>query len=218
MAFWLRCLITGIVGYLLGTISVGFLLAKLYGVRDIRKTGSGNAGSTNVLRTLGWVPSLLTLLGDCLKAFLAAQIGKWLGGDICLLIGGTAAILGHDFPVFMNFRGGKGIASTLGLIFAIDPRIVLCLFAPFIIIVAVTRYVSVASILAAIEFPILTAIFTRGNPHYMAYVVFSSAVGLLAVFCHRKNIVRLIHHEENRLDFEKISKIKSKIQDKRKNK
>ncbi len=103
MALWLKYVLIAVVGYLLGNISVGILVAKLYGIKDIRKVGSGNAGSTNVLRNLGWLPSVLTLVGDCLKSFIAAQLGRCLAGDVGLLIGGTAAILGHDFPVFFKW-------------------------------------------------------------------------------------------------------------------
>lgn len=212
MTIWFRYVISGFIGYLLGNISMGYLLAKLYGVRDIRKHGSGNAGSTNVLRTLGWVPSLLTLLGDCLKSFAAAKIGMLLGGDIGLLIGGSAAILGHDFPAFMGFRGGKGIASTLGLILAINPFIALILAVPFFIIVVLTHYVSLGSIVIAALYPFVTWLLMRTNTHVSAYTLFACGAGALAIFCHRKNIVRLLQHQENKLDFERISKIKAKIQ------
>ena len=125
MPIGLRYLIIALAGYLLGNISVGILISKIYGVRDIRTHGSGNAGSTNVLRTLGWLPSVLTLIGDCLKGYLAAELGRYLAGDIGLIIGGICAIIGHDFPVFFRFRGGKGIATSLGLIIATKPWICL---------------------------------------------------------------------------------------------
>lgn len=216
MAIGLRCVLIGILGYLLGTVSTGYLLGKLYGVDDIRKTGSGNAGTTNMLRTLGWAPSMLTLLGDVLKSFIAAKVGFWVAGDLGLLIGGSAAILGHDFPVFMNFKGGKGIASTLGLILAINPLIAACLFVPFFVIVAITRFVSLGSIVIAILYPVVTGLLLHAHPNVAMYTYFAIGAGALAVFSHRKNIVRLLHHEENRLDFERISKIKAKIQNKKK--
>ena len=210
MPIGLRYLIIALAGYLLGNISVGMLISKIYGVRDIRTHGSGNAGSTNVLRTLGWLPSVLTLIGDCLKGYLAAELGRYLAGDIGLIIGGICAIIGHDFPVFFRFRGGKGIATSLGLIIATNPWIALIVTALVVVIAATMRYVSVGSICAAVLYPVLVALFMRGNPHYAAYVISAVFGGALAIFCHRKNIVRLIRHEENRLDFAKISRLSHK--------
>lgn len=208
---WLKVLLSGIIGYLLGNVSSGILVAKLYGVKDIRTTGSGNAGTTNVLRTLGWVPSVLTLLGDCLKGLIAALIGRWLGGELGMLVGGTCAVLGHDFPVFFGFKGGKGIATSWGLIFAVDVRIALLLLALVLVVVAVTRYMSMGSLSAAVLYPILTLIFKWGNEKWLMYLLFALLASALTIFCHRANIERLLHGEENRLDFAKISHIKSKL-------
>ena len=211
MAIWLKYVIAAVAGYLLGNASVGILISKLYGVMDIRRHGSGNAGSTNVLRTLGWVPSLLTLLGDCLKAYLAAELGRALCGDTGMLLGGVCAVLGHDFPVFFRFHGGKGIASSLGVIIAVDPWIALALLALVVAITAFTRYVSVGSICASILYPVLVAALHVGNANYGWYVASSAFMGALALFCHRKNIVRLLHGEENRLDFGRISKLSARL-------
>ncbi len=210
MFIWLKYLLIAVVGYLLGNISVGILVSKLYGVRDIRKLGSGNAGSTNVLRNLGWLPSVLTLVGDCLKSFVAAKLGQWLAGDVGLLIGGTAAIIGHDFPVFFRFRGGKGIAASLGMILTINPWLGIGLTAIVVLIAALTGYVSLGSITVSVIYTPCIAVLLRGNPHYAAYIWFSIFASLLSLFCHRKNILRLIHHEENKLDFKKISKLSKK--------
>ena len=212
----LKLILIAVIGYLFGNISSGILIAKLYGIRDIRKQGSGNAGTTNVLRTLGWVPSVLTLVGDCLKGLIPALIGKWIAGDIGLLVGGTFAILGHDFPALFGFKGGKGIATSLGLILAVNPWIALMLLVLVLIIVGVTGYMSVGSLCAALLYPVLTAILQFGNEHYRAYVLFAIFASALTIFCHRANISRLFHGEENRLDFEKISRIKSKIKNSKK--
>ena len=98
-----------VAGYLLGNISMGLIVSERYHM-DIREHGSGNAGTTNVLRTLGWLPSVLTLVGDVLKSFLACLLGKWLAGEPGLLVGGFMAVVGHNWPVFSGFRGGKGMA------------------------------------------------------------------------------------------------------------
>ena len=208
---WIKIVIAAVIGYLLGNISSGILIAKLYGVRDIRKQGSGNAGTTNVLRTLGWVPSVLTLVGDCLKGLIAALIGKWLGGDIGLLVGGTMAVIGHDFPVFFGFKGGKGIATSWGLIFMVNPWIALILLALVLLIVGFSRYMSLGSLSAAVLYPILTAVFKHGSEHFLAFMLFALFASALTIFCHRANIARLLRREENRLDFGKISRIRSKI-------
>lgn len=211
MAIWLKYVLIAVIGYLLGNISVGILIARLYGIKDIRKVGSGNAGTTNVLRNLGWVPSVLTLVGDCLKGLVAALIGKWLAGDIGLLIGGNAAVIGHDFPVFFKFKGGKGIATNLGLILVANPAIAVGLTIAVLIVVAVSRYMSLGSIMACFAYPALVAILMRGNPHYAAYVGFGIFAGALAFYCHRSNLVRLLKGQENRLDFKKISSLHSKM-------
>jgi len=211
MAIWLKYLLIILIGYLLGNVSVGILIARLYGIKDIRKVGSGNAGTTNVLRNLGWVPSVLTLAGDCLKGLIAALIGKWLAGDIGLLLGGTFAVIGHDYPVFFKFKGGKGIATNLGLIIVVNPWIALILTVAVIAVVAFTRYMSVGSIMACFLYPTLTAIMMRGSEFYTAYLLFAIFAGALALYCHRANVLRLIKKQENRLDFKKISSLRSKI-------
>jgi len=218
MALWLKYVLIGIGGYLMGNISLGIIIARFYGIKDIRNVGSGNAGTTNVLRNLGWLPSIMTLVGDCVKSLIPALIGGWIAGDIGLLIGGTAAIIGHDFPVFFKFRGGKGIASTLGLIIAVDPLLALCMLLPVLVIIAITRYVSVGSIYAAFSYPVLTWLFTRREANAKYFLYFSLFASLLTLFCHRANIKRLIRREENRLDFKKISKLSQKFSKKNKEK
>lgn len=211
MSLPLGIIISVVAGYLLGNISLGIIVSRAFGVNDIRRVGSGNAGSTNVLRTLGWVPSVLTLVGDCLKAYIAARIGAYLAGDAGMLAGGLSAIVGHDFPVFLSFRGGKGVASTLGLMLAVDWRVGLILLAWVVLIAFFTHYVSVGSITGAIVMPILTGVMNKGRENLAIIVIFVAAAAALAIFCHRANIGRLIRGEENRLDFKKISKISSKL-------
>ena len=108
-----------VAGYLLGNISMGLIVSERYHM-DIRNYGSGNAGTTNVLRTLGWLPSALTVVGAALKSFAASMLGQWLAGAPGLLLGGFMAVVGHNWPVFCGFRGGKGMAASLGIIFALS--------------------------------------------------------------------------------------------------
>ena len=211
-----KTILAAVVGYLLGCIPSGVLIGRFYGVGDIRKHGSGNSGTTNVLRTLGWLPSVLTLVCDCLKGYVACMIGKWLGGDLGMLVGGLCAILGHDFPVFMHFRGGKGIATSLGLIIAVNPWLALALLAVQIIAVALTRYMSVASLITTVAFPVLVVFTERGRENFPLFLGAACIASALSLFGHRGNIRRLIRGEENRLDFGKISQVSKKVMDKMK--
>ena len=206
----LLVVLSAVIGYLFGTIPVGACIARLYGNLDIRKHGSGNSGTTNVLRTLGWVPSLLTLLGDCLKGVLGALIGRWLGGEAGMLAGGFCAVLGHDFPVFTGFRGGKGIATSLGITFVICTPVAPWLVVIVIGIVAVVRIMSVGTLAASIAYPFLFWAYLPAGANLPLYLTFAAATALLSFFCHRGNIRRLLRGEENRLDFGKITAISRK--------
>ena len=210
----IRYILAAVIGYLLGNIPSGVLIARGYGIGDIRKHGSGNTGTTNVLRTLGWLPSVLTLVCDCLKGYVACLIGKWLGGDAGMLVGGLSAILGHDFPVFMGFKGGKGIATSLGLIIAINPWIALAELIVQIIAVGLTRYMSIASLITTVAFPVLVALMERGRENYAMFIIAACIVSALSLFGHRSNIQRLIRGDENRLDFAKISAVSKKVMEK----
>ncbi len=212
----IKCILAAVIGYLLGNIPSGVMIAKVYGIADIRKHGSGNTGTTNVLRTLGWLPSVLTLVSDCLKGYVACLMGKALCGDPGMLLAGLGAILGHDFPVFMGFKGGKGIATSLGLIIAINPWLALALLVVQIAAVALTRYMSVASLITTVAFPIVTAILCRGRDNYGLFLGTACIASALSLFGHRSNIQRLIRGEENRLDFKKISEVSRKVMEKMK--
>ena len=211
-----KCILAAIIGYLFGNIPSGVLIGRGFGIADIRKHGSGNTGTTNVLRTLGWLPSVLTLVCDCLKGYVACLIGRWLGGDLGMLLGGVFAILGHDFPVFMGFKGGKGIATSLGLIIAISPWLALAALAVQVIAVALTRYMSIASLITSVAFPIVTGIICKGRENYGLFLGAACVAAALSLFGHRSNIQRLLRGEENRLDFHKISEVSKKVMEKMK--
>ena len=206
---WLLVL-SVVLAYFIGNISSGIIVGKLYGLRDIREKGSGNAGTTNVMRTLGWVPSVLTLAGDVLKAFLAVWLGRLISGETAGYCCGVAVMCGHVWPVLFQFRGGKGMACALGVIFAYDAWLALALLGIQVVLVAITRYMSVASLVTSLIYPFLVAIFHPGNTPYLICSICMSA---LTIFCHRSNIDRLIHHTENKLDFQKISRLGQKIRD-----
>lgn len=203
-----------VAGYLLGNISMGLIVSERYHM-DIREHGSGNAGTTNVLRTLGWLPSVLTLVGDVLKSFFACLLGKWLAGETGLLVGGFMAVIGHNWPVFCGFRGGKGMAASLGIVFAISWQMALGFLGLEVLVAALTGYVSVASLTTAVAFPIVMGIVYRNSPDFWMYLIFAILLAAAAIFSHRANIQRLLQGKENRMDFKKI-KVKPDDNDKTK--
>ena len=211
-------ILSAVIGYLFGCIPVGVLISKLYGHGDIRKTGSGNTGTTNVLRTLGWVPSVLTLAGDCLKGVLGALIGKWLGGEAGMIAGGLFAVLGHDFNVFLKFKGGKGIATSLGITIVICPPVAPWLCVIVLGLLPFIRIMSVCSLLATVSYPVLYYFLLPEGANLALYMPFAILMAILSVYCHRSNIARLFRGEENKLDFGKINRISRKFMQMRRDK
>lgn len=195
----LSILIVIVAGYLLGSISTGVVLSRLFAKTDIRSQGSGNAGTTNMLRVLGRRMALFTFIGDMLKGIIAVFIGKWLvGGELGGLLGVVGAVLGHYYPLYFGFKGGKGIATSFGSLLFVFPVQALLAFAVFLILVAVTHYVSVGSIAAAITLPLLIVITHFQEPTLWIITV---CIGASVIWRHRANIKRLMNHTENKLDF-----------------
>ncbi len=188
-----------VAGYLLGSISTGVVLSRAFAKTDIRSQGSGNAGTTNMLRVLGRKMALLTFIGDMLKGIIAVFIGKWLiGGELGGLLGVVGAVLGHYYPLYFGFKGGKGIATSFGSLLFVFPVQALLAFAVFLILVAITHYVSVGSVAAAITLPLLIII-TRFNEPVLWII--TVCIGASVIWRHRANIKRLMNHTENKLDF-----------------
>ena len=195
----LSILIVIAAGYLLGSISTGVVLSRLFAKTDIRSQGSGNAGTTNMLRVLGRRMALFTFIGDMLKGIIAVFIGKWLiGGELGGLLGVVGAVLGHYYPLYIGFKGGKGIATSFGSLLFVFPVQALLAFAVFLILVAVTHYVSVGSIAAAITLPLLIVITRFQEPTLW---IINVCIGASVIWRHRANIKRLMNHTENKLDF-----------------
>ena len=203
-----------IIGYLFGIIQTAYIYGKMNGI-DIREHGSGNAGTTNALRVLGKKAGAIVFAGDFLKCFvvifLVKLIFKNTAADILPLIGlyaATGCILGHNFPVQLGFRGGKGIACTAGLLAAFDIRIGIIALITFLVIVIATRYVSLGSIIIVTEFALFTVIFGQMGLYHMAQAplvemyVLAVFLAVMAIYRHRANIVRLLSGTENRI-FEK---------------
>ena len=175
--------------YLLGSLSFAIIVCRLTLEHDIREYGSGNAGLTNAFRTMGAGKTLLVLLGDTAKAAAALAIGGALLGPGGKLLAGAFVILGHVYPVYFGFRGGKGVL--------VGAMTLLIAFALFVIAVAVTRWVSLGSILGAISFPISMHIF-YGN---VTYTIVAALLGGAVVYMHRSNIGRILAGKENRFTF-----------------
>jgi glycerol-3-phosphate acyltransferase PlsY len=215
----LRILLTALIAYIVGSVSTGVLVSKAYGRVDIRSQGSGNVGMTNVMRTLGWLPSFLTFAGDTIKGVLASFIGYKIAGELGLHVGGIMAVIGHNWPLFFSFRGGKGMSTSLGYILVADWRVALILVGVQLAIVLITGFMSAASITTAILLPILMTLWHHED---WRCIVFPLIACLLALYSHRANLKRLSDGTENKLDAQKInetsSKMAQKLRDRRKKK
>ncbi|MCO7176762.1 glycerol-3-phosphate 1-O-acyltransferase PlsY [Sporolactobacillus kofuensis] len=190
-----------IISYLIGSISFSYIITKKIKKIDIRKTGSGNAGATNTMRVLGTGPALGVLILDVLKGIVCVLIARGLGiDDWAVACSGLAAIIGHDFPVYFGFKGGKGVATTIGVFFMIMPLYALIAGVITILIIALTRFVSLGSLFFLLMTPILGWVLN----HYSAGVlIVAFCITILAFYQHRANINRLIHGEENKLGHKK---------------
>lgn len=184
-----------VIAYLLGSIPSGYLAGRARGI-DIRTVGSKNMGATNVFRTLGKGAGIGVMAADILKGVAAVVIARAITDDPWPLIAAGLAIIGHVFPVWLKFKGGKGVATGAGVILGLTPIPFAILFVVWIAIVAATRIVSVASITCAAAYPVLVWIFGGG----MAEIIFAIVVSAGVIFLHRKNIARLARGEELRID------------------
>ena len=186
-----------LVAYLIGAVPIGWMVARAFGVPDIRRHGSGNIGATNVLRTLGRRAAIVTLLGDVLKGYLAVFTAAALsGGDpVVTAVATVAAVVGNCWSVFLGFRGGKGVATGLGALLWIVPWATLVALPVFVALVAITRYVSLASLLAAACVPLVAVMLRYPSPSALAALVVAAIIAAR----HHANIARLRAGTESRL-------------------
>jgi acyl phosphate:glycerol-3-phosphate acyltransferase len=198
-----------IFAYLLGSLPSAVWIGKWFYDIDVREQGSGNAGATNTIRVLGLKAGIPVLLIDAFKAWLAVAIAGWMVGGILTandlilfrIAIGALAVLGHVFPVFAGFRGGKGVASLVGVIIALFPEAFFVVLIWFIVVFALSRYVSLASVTSALIFPLIVIfIFKENSP---PLIVLSIMVAVFIPVTHRRNIQRLIRGTENKLEFKK---------------
>lgn len=205
-------IIIAIIAYAIGSINFSVILSKKMAGFDVREKGSGNAGTTNMLRSVGKKAAAITLLCDILKGVVAILIAIFLGNlfnaqnkAILVQIAGIAVVVGHTFPVFFGFKGGKGVATSLGILIMSNWEIGLICLAVGVTLIAITKMVSVGSCSAAVLFAVLTY-FIHDNyivSEGSGYLVYSIILALFILFNHRSNIVRLIHGKENKISFKK---------------
>lgn len=206
-------IIIAVIAYLIGSINFSIILSKKMAGFDIREKGSGNAGTTNMLRAVGKKAAVITLICDILKgvvsiliAVLAGKIVKNLDNALLVQLAGIFVIIGHTFPVFFKFKGGKGIATSLGVLLMTNWQIGLICLVFALVLIALTRMVSVGSIAAGILFPVLVAFINQNyivptsNSNW-SYLVFSIIIALLVIFNHRANVQRILNGTENRISF-----------------
>jgi len=183
--------------YILGSIPFGYIVGKLFKKIDIREFGSGNIGATNALRILGPPLTSFVVIGDIGKGILSIYLVKYFNIDssLILVIAGLAVICGHDWSIFLGFKGGKGIATTFGVVFTLNPTISILALIIWGVVVITTRYVSLASIFAVISIFILTILFKQ--PY--EYIIFSAIILVLGIFNHKENIKRLKSKKERKI-------------------
>lgn len=204
----LFCVLTG---YVFGLFQTGYLYGRIKGI-DIREHGSGNAGTTNALRTLGTKAGVVTFIGDCLKCILAVITVRLIFSHgysslmpLLTVYTGLGVVLGHNFPFYLKFRGGKGIASTAGLILTLDPFLSLLAFATFGAAVGITKYVSLGSLLLAAEFlagVLVYGFFGKWNltqPQLIEMYIVAAVITAMAFFRHRQNIKSLVKGTERKI-------------------
>lgn len=208
----ITALVTVIAAYLIGSISFAVIFSKGFLKKDVRELGSGNAGTTNVMRNAGFLPGALTFIFDALKGFAAAYLGKaifqyihtqtgsewsfWVyGAYLC----GVACMFGHIFPLFFGFKGGKGVATSVGIYAVCCPIAIIIGLAVFAVSTLVTRYVSLSSVLAATVVVVLSIVFHNDTAGIFPQIILSVLMGVMVITKHKDNIKRLINGTENKI-------------------
>ncbi|MFS8924332.1 glycerol-3-phosphate 1-O-acyltransferase PlsY [Synechococcus sp. B60.1] len=195
MPAWLLAFLAALGGYLLGSIPTGYWVGRWWGGIDLRQAGSGSTGATNVLRTLGKGPALLVLLVDAAKGAAAVALGSALGSPWWVVVAALGAVVGHSRSCWLGFRGGKSVATSLGILLAMAWPVALATFGVWLLGIALTRIVSFSSLLAAVAAPLL--MWALGQP--LPYELFALVGGVYVIAAHRRNIERLLAGSEPRL-------------------
>lgn len=187
-----------LISYTIGCFSSAYIIGKLFENIDIRDFGSGNVGATNALRVMGAKLGAFTFILDILKGIVAVFLGNYLLGDIGALLGGLFAVVGHDWPIFIGFKGGKGISTSIGSLLVLYGPIIFIPITITLIIIAFSKYVSLGSISFLILTPITYLIL--GRPFQKEYLLISIVLAVIGIIRHKENIKRLIKNEENKLN------------------
>lgn len=207
--FIIGAIIMAAVAYMMGSLNFAIIISKVKYRDDIRKYGSGNAGMTNMMRTYGTAAAVFTFLGDILKAVVSVLLAEFLFGETIAYIAGVACVLGHAFPCWYKFKGGKGVAVSAAMILTLEPLVFLFVLLIFLIVVLITRYISLGSIMAALMYPLLLSEFypaihaAGGAILYPVIFISSIIVMVLVLFLHRENMKRLLDGKENKFSFKK---------------
>lgn len=202
-----------VIAYLIGSINFSVIISTRMAGFDLREKGSGNAGTTNVLRTVGKKAAVITLICDILKGVISILLAKLIGniwqdldgalldGALLVQLAGIFVVIGHTFPVFFKFKGGKGVATSLGVLLTLNWQIGLICLVFALVLIALTRMVSVGSIAAAILYPVLTIFISQNYIVPGNYIISSIILAVLIVFNHRSNVKRLLAGTENKISF-----------------
>lgn len=185
-----------VVAYFIGNVSPAYILGKFAANIDIREHGSGNAGTTNVVRVMGTKAGIMVLVADLLKGVLAVWIGRYFGGDLLAVLAGLFVVIGHNWPVLLKFKGGKGVATSLGVGLSISPQTALICLGIAIIVILTSKYVSLASLTGI---PMWTLLLIVGDSNHL-YIYLGIALSVLAIIKHRSNIRRIYNGTENKFD------------------
>lgn len=188
-----------LVSYLIGNFCAAYVIGRTVFKKDIREYGSGNAGATNALRVFGAKAGGIAFVGDALKGVLAIIIGAHIMGYDGMILAGIFVAIGHNWPVFLKFEGGKGIATTIGVVIMIKPLLALIIIIFGILIVYKTKYVSLGSLIGSIILPIITIFLVLFNNADMNFLLLTLILSIMAVLKHRSNIIRLINGQERKL-------------------
>lgn len=204
----ISAIVAAFIAYMMGSLNFAIIISRLKYHDDIRKYGSGNAGMTNMMRTYGRTAGIFTFLGDLLKGVAAVLLTKLLLGEACAYIAGVACILGHCFPCWYGFRGGKGVAVSAAMILCLEPLVFLLVLLTFLLVVSITRYISLGSIMAALVYPIALKAFYPPTHNYVFFlypviIICSILITVLILFLHRENMKRLLEGRENKFSFKK---------------
>lgn len=211
-------IIAALIAYAIGSVNFSVIISRKMAGFDVREKGSGNAGTTNMLRSVGKKAAIITLICDILKgvvaialAIIASNFIDDINPSILATIAGFFVVVGHTFPIFFEFRGGKGVATALGVLLVINWQIGLICLVFALLLMALTKMVSLGSIMAAILFPVLTLFITENyivqaeSGNRLAYIIFGIAMAALVVFNHRANLKRILNGTENKLSFKKVN-------------